>query len=61
MMNGAHLFVLLNVLQAGLEPVAAAVVAAPKYFQCNVLWGNFPQSRLSGCQRFDSGWCFIST
>jgi hypothetical protein len=23
-------------------------------------WGSLPQARGSGCQRFDSGWCFIS-
>jgi hypothetical protein len=37
--HGAHLFGLLNVLQAGLEPVVASVVvvAALKFSQCNVL------------------------
>jgi hypothetical protein len=62
-MNGTHLFGLLNVLQAGLEPVVAAgaVVTALKFSQCNMLWESFPQARDSGCQRFDSGWCFIST
>jgi hypothetical protein len=52
------------ILQAGLEPAAAAaaaVVAAPKFSQCNVLWRSVPQSRSSGYRKFDSGWCFIST
>jgi hypothetical protein len=52
------LFGLSNVSQAGLEPVA---VAALKFSQCNVLWGSFLQVRSSGCWRFVSGWCFIST
>jgi hypothetical protein len=59
---GAHLFSLLNVSQTGLELVVAAAAsgAALKISQCNVLWESFPQFRGSGCQRFDSGWCFIS-
>jgi hypothetical protein len=62
-MRGTHLFGLPNVLEAGLEPRAAAevVVAALKFSQCNVLWGSFPQARGLGCRRFDSGWCFISS
>jgi hypothetical protein len=40
-MHGTHFFVLLNVLQAGLELVAVAVVvmvvAATTFSQCNVL------------------------
>jgi hypothetical protein len=42
-MCGTYLFGLLNVSQAGLEPVAAAavVVAALKFSQCNVLWESF--------------------
>jgi hypothetical protein len=41
--HGTHLFGLLNVLQADLEPVVAAAVAvaAPKFSQCNVLWEAF--------------------
>jgi hypothetical protein len=63
MMHGTHLFVLSNVLHAGLESVAAAaaVMATLKFSQYNVLWGSFPQARGSGCQKFDSSWCFIST
>jgi hypothetical protein len=57
-MGGTHLFGLSNVLQAGLELVA--VLEALKFSQCKVLWESFPQSSGSGCQRFDSGWCFIS-
>jgi hypothetical protein len=47
MMHGAHLFGLLNVSEAGLEPVVAAeaVVTSLKFSQCNVLWGSFPQAR----------------
>jgi hypothetical protein len=62
-MHGAHLFALSNVLQVGLEPVVAAVavMASLKFSQCNVLWGSFPWVRGSGYQKFDSGWCFIST
>jgi hypothetical protein len=32
-----------------------------QFSQCNTSWGGFPQARGAGCQRFDSGWCFIST
>jgi hypothetical protein len=43
-MHGAHMFCLLNDLQASLEPEAAAAtaVATLKFSQCNVLWGSFP-------------------
>jgi hypothetical protein len=55
---GAHMFLLSNVLQSGLESAAVAaaavVVVTPKFLKCNVSWGP-------GGQRFDSGWCFIST
>jgi hypothetical protein len=60
----AHLFILSNDEQAGLEPlatVAATVRNDFKFSQCNVAWGGFPQARDLGCKRFDSGWCFIST
>jgi hypothetical protein len=42
---------LYNVSQAGLEPVAATVVAmaALKFSQCNLLLGSFPQARGAGC------------
>jgi hypothetical protein len=59
----AHLFVLSIDAQAGLElvaVVAAAVRNGSQFSQCNVAWGGFPQARGSGCQKFDSGWCFIS-
>jgi hypothetical protein len=48
--------------QADLELVVAmvAVVAAHLFSQCNVAWTRFPWVRSSGCQRFDSPWCFIS-
>jgi hypothetical protein len=52
-------------LQADLEPavvaVAAAVVAAHKFSQCNVVWRSFLWARGSGCQSFGSHWCFISS
>jgi hypothetical protein len=61
-MCGAHLFGLSNVSQAGLEPAVATKVAVAvlKFSQCNVLWGGFLWARHSVCQRFDSGWCFVS-
>jgi hypothetical protein len=67
---GAHLLVLSNDVQAGLEPVAMVVVVVAvaaavrngsKFSQCNVVFGGFPQSKDSGCQKFDSGWRSIST
>jgi hypothetical protein len=71
MVNGVHLLVLSNDVQAGLEVVAAVALAMvvevaavrndSKFSHCNVLWGSFPHARGSGCLRFDSGWCFIST
>jgi hypothetical protein len=30
------------------------------FSQCNVTWRSFPLARGSGCQSFDSPWCFIS-
>jgi hypothetical protein len=58
---GTHVFGLLNVLQAGLEPAAVVVaVAAHLFSQCNVALRNFHWARGSGCQSFDSPWCFIS-
>jgi hypothetical protein len=64
MMLSAHLFGLLNVSQAGLElVVVVAVVAAIAHLfsQCNLVWRRFLRARGSGCQGFDSPWCFIST
>jgi hypothetical protein len=59
---GAHLFVLSNDAQVGLElAVVAAVRNGSKFSQCNVLWGSFPQARGSECQKFDPVWYFIST
>jgi hypothetical protein len=53
MVLGAHLFVLLIDMQAGLEPVAVAVEAAvrndTKFSQYNVAWGGFPWAMGSGC------------
>jgi hypothetical protein len=60
----AHLFGLLNILQAGLEPVEVvvmAVAAAPHLFSlCNVAQRNFLLARGSGCKSFHSPWCLIS-
>jgi hypothetical protein len=36
-------------------------MGALRFFQCNVAWRSFPLARGSGCQSFDSSWCFIST
>jgi hypothetical protein len=46
---GTHLFGLMNVSQAGLEPAAEVVVAAVHLFsQCNVVWRSFLQARDQG-------------
>jgi hypothetical protein len=37
-----------------------AAAAALLFSQCNVAWRNFLWARGSGCQSFDSPWCFIS-
>jgi hypothetical protein len=61
---GAHLFGLLNVSQAGLEPVALVVTVAEAathlFSQSNVVWRSIPWAKSSGCQGFDSPWCFTS-
>jgi hypothetical protein len=49
---------LLDVSQAGLELVS--VIGALLFSQCNVLWRSFVQDGGSGCQSFDSSWCFFS-
>jgi hypothetical protein len=36
-------------------------VAAHLFSHCNVVWRSFLWVRSSGCQSFDSPWCFIST
>jgi hypothetical protein len=62
MTHGTHMFGLLSVSQAGLEPAvsAAVAVAVLKFSHCNMLCGSFPQARGSGDQWFHSSWCFIS-
>jgi hypothetical protein len=35
-------------------------VAAHLFSQCNMVWRSFLRARGSGCQSFDSPWCFIS-
>jgi hypothetical protein len=57
MVLSAHLFVLSNDMQAGLETavVVAAVRNVSKFSQSNMVWGSFHQAMGSGCQRFDSG------
>jgi hypothetical protein len=56
MVCGAHLFVLSNEEQTGLELTAAAEVVmtaavrnGSKFSQCNMAWGDFPLVRDSGC------------
>jgi hypothetical protein len=49
-----------NVTQAGLEP-ASDDMGTLLFSQCNVACRSFPWTRGSGCQSFDSSWCFIST
>jgi hypothetical protein len=39
---------------------AVVVVAALKLSMCNMFWGCLPLARDSGCERFDSDWCFTS-
>jgi hypothetical protein len=56
---GTHLFVLPNVSQAGLEQ-ASGGMGTLLFSQCNVAWRSFLWARGSGCQSFDSPWCFIS-
>jgi hypothetical protein len=48
-----------NVSQAGLKP-ASSGAAALLFSQYNVVWRSFLWARGSGCQSFDSSWCFIS-
>jgi hypothetical protein len=52
MVHSAHLFVLSNYMQAGLEPVVVEVAAVrngSKFFQYNMARGRFPLGRGSGC------------
>jgi hypothetical protein len=50
---------LLNVSQAGLEPVSGGAEAL-LFSHCNVAWRSFVWAGESGCQSFDSSWCFSS-
>jgi hypothetical protein len=50
-------FGLLDVSQADLEP-ASGGSGALLFFQCNMAWRSFVQAWGSGCQCFDSSWCF---
>jgi hypothetical protein len=50
---------LLNVSQAGLE-LTSGGTGALLFSQCTVVWGSFVWAMGSGCQSFDSFWCFIS-
>jgi hypothetical protein len=61
---GTHLFGLLKVSQAHLEPVAASSgmgVAARLFSQCFMAWRRCSWARGSECQSFNSPWCFTST
>jgi hypothetical protein len=50
---------LLNVFQAGLEPVSGGKWTF-LFSQCNTAWRSFVRARGSGCRSFDFSWCFIS-
>jgi hypothetical protein len=49
---------LLDVSQAGLEPVSGGT-GALLFSQCNVAWRSFVWAGGSECQSFDSSWCFF--
>jgi hypothetical protein len=57
-MLGAHLFGLLSVSMQvwSWHLVAAALLVS----QCNMMWRLFLWARDTGCQSFDSPWCFIT-
>jgi hypothetical protein len=48
-----------NVSQAGLE-LASGDVGALLFSQCSMAWRSFVWAGGSGCQSFDSSWCFFS-
>jgi hypothetical protein len=47
-----------DVSQASLER-ASGGMGALLFSQCNVAWRSFVQAGGSGCQSFDSSWCFL--
>jgi hypothetical protein len=49
-----------DVSQAGVEPVSGSA-GTLLFSWCNVVWRSFIWARGSGCQSFDSSWCFIAT
>jgi hypothetical protein len=62
MMLGARLFGLPKVSQAPLELAASGMgMVANLFSQCIVAWRRVPQAKGSGCQSFNSPWCFTST
>jgi hypothetical protein len=46
-------------VELGALVVAAVARNGVTFFQYKMMWGGFPQNRVSGCQKFDSFWCFI--
>jgi hypothetical protein len=62
---GTHLFGLPEVSLAHLEPVASGSgsgvgVVVHLFSQCIMAWRSLPWARSSGCQSFNSPWCFTS-
>jgi hypothetical protein len=53
----AHLLVCIS--HAGLEPVSGSL-GALLFSQCSMAWRSCVQVGGSGCQSFDSSWCFFS-
>jgi hypothetical protein len=49
---------LLNVSEAGLEPVSGGT-SSLLFSQCKVAWRSFVWAGGSGCQSSDSSWCFF--
>jgi hypothetical protein len=49
---------LICVSQAGLEPVSGSM-GTLLCSQCHMVWRSFVQAGGSGCQSFDSSWCFF--
>jgi hypothetical protein len=58
--TACHLFALLlvHISQADLA-LSSGSAGALLFSQCNVVWRSFVQVGGSGCQSFDSSWCFF--